>query len=473
MASQDYRQIPVGEDFEDLDLEFSPIDNNPNEKDWFLRRRSPSFNYTALARSPLLRYGLGFVVLILMSTAFVLGVGLGTLHRRLQELESGLSAAQNNVSYSPTYRPLLQSGQTIVNFNLEVADYEAARSECRRIAHGWRGDLFISCNITEGDVIAMRSSVLACARYAVQAEVGFAIPRLGEEFRNSSLSDVFNEDHFIANLQDICPGLPIIRNISDIKDISRAEKISFPSSGKMVTVEKFKEEVDRYVNTKAAATPETPGIMQLKITPYEWKYFSDNNAFSTAFGGLLEPREDIQILASKILYQLQQELPLGISLSSSLLQNGTFAAAHLDRYRENYEGHTKIYLDTLADLAERGANYSYLYVSSANSSAIDKLRIEASKIDITVLTKWDLLKEVADIEYMEKNLTEEHHMLVDYLVMLKSGWFMGSGKSSCSIEMAAKRHRNGKGKGNMTWPRDEWSYIIGEIDESIVERTWV
>ncbi|KAK6525483.1 hypothetical protein TWF694_005617 [Orbilia ellipsospora] len=471
MASQDYRQIPAGEEFEDLDLdlEFSPVDNNANEKDCFLRRRRPSFDYTALARSPWLRYGLGFVVLILMSTAFVLGVGLGTLHRRLRDLKSGFFTVQND-PYSPSYRPLLQYGQTIVNFEVEVVDYEVAKRECQRIAPSWRREFYISCNIGARDAIAIRSSVLTCARYAVQAEVGFVLPKLKDKSLNNSLSYIFDEDRFITNIREICPEFPVIRNISDIKNISKGKTISAPGSGKDIQLDTFKKEADRYMNM--TATADAPSILRLNLAPYKSNHSSDIGVFSAAFGSLLNPHEDVQILASKILYQLESKLLLDMNLSSSLLQNGTFAAVHLDELLKGYEENTKIYLDTLKELTKQGTNYEYLYVSSTNSSSIDKLRVEASTMNITVLTKWDLLQDVADIEYMEKNLTGEHRKLVDYLVILKSGWFMGSGKSNFSIEMAVNRHKIGRYTKDMTWPRDEWSYVLGDVDESIVAGVW-
>ncbi|KAF3917229.1 hypothetical protein ABW20_dc0109514 [Dactylellina cionopaga] len=157
-----------------------------------------------------------------------------------------------------------------------------------------------------------------------------------------------------------------------------------------------------------------------------------------------------------------------------MLKKGSFVAAYLDESAIKGEKQLKLGLGTVKkNMAKQGgADYKYLYVASRNSSKTDAIRAEAKKSGVTVLERWELLPDLSDIDYLEKELGEEHRVLVDYLVSLRSGWFVGEGSSSLSINTAAKRHSIEGWKGKSIGLKDEWSYLTGKIDKSIVEGTW-
>ncbi|EPS40135.1 hypothetical protein H072_6070 [Dactylellina haptotyla CBS 200.50] len=478
MNPPEYSVIPAGDEFEDLDLdvENSPTSSEINEKRWFAKNKNYAYKVVVRSKWLLFILGITICVIIAMSAAFILGTELGTLCQRLRDFRSSL--------FSPStalYGVGLPEDKPLINFDITGGiDYEVAGKECYRDKRGRIQNTYITCVIggRDTDPTIVRNMVLECTRYAVNARMGLVLPRVAIEGAsgNVSVSYLFDEEHFKKALSEICPNTLVVDDILNIENLSNAiitpiaDPVNIPSGRQKGTIplETFQQDILKYLN--ATPSVENPGIVQLEVGTSGLKNGNDNMTLLATFGSLVRPRQDILVFASKILYQMKSKYKLKMDLSGSMPDKGTFAGAYLDGSGSSYEESSRVYLDMLRGLGER---YEYLYTSSANYSAIDELRSEAQEVGITVLTRWDLLSDIEDIEYIEKSLSREHEILIDYLVMLRSGWFMGQGSSGFSVNVAAKRHRIAQHAGRMTWPKDEWSHLVGRIDQEIVERAWL
>lgn len=305
---------------------------------------------------------------------------------------------------------------------------------------------------------------------------------------------MFDENHFVNTLSQICPQMQVVRNISSIPDMPTAvlppiiDPIDLVQPNGRYHNQRagtFRHDVLDYIGVEPSA--HQPVVVRLRLLPFEWRPDQDSIQFSVAFGRLLRFRDDVQILASKVLNEMNSRYSLNMNLTTPTPDLWTFAGAHLRTESDfivrqtNYEKQTSVYFNTLKDIAQKRKKatgqdgYTHLFVASGNFTETKKFAKDAETYGIKVFTKIDLLTDHEDLDYLARELTWDQGALVDYLVLLRSGWFMGPGLSSFSMNIAAKRHGIGGWEGKdrrMSWPRDEWSYCIGGNNPVIKAGLW-
>lgn len=219
-------------------------------------------------------------------------------------------------------------------------------------------------------------------------------------------------------------------------------------------------------------------IIHLSRTYLAYPIYSDGVDFATHFGQLLKFRDDIRVLATSVLRKLAERYGYTGPLTEAVLPD-FFFGAHLRTERDaklGWPGGDWVYsrYETQAALilsAASNASLPLIYVASGDRSEVAKLSAEAAAMNMTVVTKFDILgpQEVAALEAM----SWDQQGMVDFLVMTRASVFGGVGHSSFAWNVALGRHvlvggEEGEGDGHLKGPQalsDRLSQVNGKAGE--------
>ncbi|KAI3401822.1 hypothetical protein diail_8200 [Diaporthe ilicicola] len=232
---------------------------------------------------------------------------------------------------------------------------------------------------------------------------------------------------------------------------------------------------------------------------WNWPVLLDGPEFAASFGGLLRFRSDILSLGGKTADAMEQ-----LAWSSSSSQSpaaagevgpgGGFVGIHLRTESDAlgswppFETQAAAYLARAAGLDPPARRLAYLATGNATEAA--RLAAQAAAPDggeggLRVVTKHELLGSLADgggekgekVEEEEEGqllrqldaLSWDQQALVDFVVLLRCGFFVGVSPSSFSMNVALKRHLRAGGLRARPWrvgsgEGDGRSWLVGRYE---------
>ncbi|KAG8157110.1 hypothetical protein KVR01_013100 [Diaporthe batatas] len=227
---------------------------------------------------------------------------------------------------------------------------------------------------------------------------------------------------------------------------------------------------------------------------WNWPVLQDGPEFAASYGGLLRFRADILSLGMKTADAMQ-----ALALASSSPDNnnnkndnrdgrrGSFVGIHLRTESDalgawpSFANQTAAYLARVAGLDPPPPRHAYLATGNATEAA--RLAAQAeSQQGLRVVTKHELLGQLPLLARQLDALSWDQQALVDFVVLLRCGFFLGVSPSSFSMNVALKRHlgadagagadgQGGGSRGLLTRPwrvgdaqGDGRSWLVGRYD---------
>ncbi|TGJ85866.1 hypothetical protein E0Z10_g2876 [Xylaria hypoxylon] len=374
--------------------------------------------------------------------------------------------------------------------------------------------LVFLCDNNSGGPGNIRNYILTCVRYAIEAgATGLQIPRirtrstsnkgnLFEEYQ--PFSYMFSETHFRNAMAEACPHISLFPSegssggldaIPGVAAKAARENLPPERMVRQITPKEFggtrggcdsrdpNRHTDRFglafrewmrgIAADLGLRPtnwENPMLVRLSWgVLWDWPIIRDGPELAATFGGLLRIREDILELADRVA-QSMKELATSVAESRSggdgSGSNGLFLGVHLRTEEDalsqwpTYENQSKGYL---YKAEKQGFRSGVAYLASGSEKETRRFGEDARVyLDLTVKSKYDLVhgQELKKL----KLLSWDQQALVDFVVLLKSDYFVGVSPSSFSINVALKRHLQKEGLHTRPWKvgaSDERSWLVG------------
>ncbi|KAG8163454.1 hypothetical protein KVR01_006751 [Diaporthe batatas] len=403
----------------------------------------------------------------------------------LYELESLTGAGHSVLQILPSLRGASGQGQSPKEvghddlFKIPLVNEESIKSVCRTTQ--WNESLVFTCNESFGGIGNIRNSLLLCVRFAMQAGAALVLPQILirdadiTNYKTQNATDfgyMFDTQHFLKSMQQSCPEMTIYATLEDATKNSNlagdTNRVRFQAEALtgdgLIKTDKWREEFYSWLEEEEVGpvTGKTgPIVIDLERCYMSWPIYSDGEAFASSFGSILQLREDVRLLAGKVLRALAEKLSFtDVELKSDILP-GSYFGAHLRVEHDaqvtwspkfgwthaSYEKQAKDYLAQA--LQPLRSSPKGIYVASGDVEGTRRFAKDAARNNLTALSKFDLLQGTADLETLEA-LRWDQQALIDYLILLRSSDFAGVAHSSFSWSVALKRH---------TWTRKEGKYL--------------
>lgn len=377
----------------------------------------------------------------------------------------------------------------------------------------WTPGLVFVCDNNSGGIGNIRNFILTCLRYAIEAgATGLALPtiqsrsveKLADLFVGDQLpfAYFFDEAHFRRGLAEACPQMTVygddlagvpgldaedlhagrvrperitpnhfgLRGGCDVRDLNRHSGL-FGERFHASLREKDQSQQQRLGPTGVLK----PRLVRMNWgVQWNWPVLQDGPEFAASFGGLLRFRDEILSLGERTadaMRKLASTHPGGDGRS--------FVGFHLrtesDALRSwpSFENQTAAYLARVASLDPAPPRHVYLATGNATEAAKLAALAEAQQ-GLRVVTKHELLRTSGvsgggELLRQLDALSWDQQALVDYVVLLRCGFFLGVSPSSFSMNVALKRHLMGDGLLTRPWrigdaEGDGRSWLVGRYD---------
>ena len=378
----------------------------------------------------------------------------------------------------------------------------------------WTPGLVFICDNNSGGIGNIRNFILTCLRYAIEAgATGLALPTI-QSRSAAKLADLFvgdqlpfdyffDEAHFRRGLAEACPQITVYgADLADVPGLD-AEKPQGRRVGPIqITPNHFGRRGGcdvRDLNRHSARFGERfhaflweqdesqqqqqrlgpTGVSKPRLVrmnwgvQWNWPVLQDGPEFAASFGGLLRFRDDILSLGEKTADAMQK-------LAASPGRDGRgFVGMHLRTESDalgtwpSFENQTAAYLARVAGLDPSPPRYAYLATGNATEAAKLAAQAEAQQ-GLRVVTKHELLRlsndgEAGELLRQLDALSWDQQALVDFVVLLRCGFFLGVNPSSFSMNVALKRHLREDGLLTRPWrigdgDGDGRSWLVGRYD---------
>ncbi|OAA66791.1 GDP-fucose protein O-fucosyltransferase [Niveomyces insectorum RCEF 264] len=376
---------------------------------------------------------------------------------------------------------------------------------CREAS--WMPGVVFKCDNNSGGIGNIRSFVLTCVRYAIEAgATGLVLPHI-ETRSESDLARLFggqqpfdyffDTQHFQTQLAAACPRIAVYDHVEAIPHLRdrRSEPLEPKTFGTRGGCDyrdlnrhtdlfgaRFRDWLAASANTFGlpAVSLDHPRLLELVWgVQWEWPAWKDGPEFANTFGGLLRFRHDILALGRDTAAAMRRAAAsAAASASSSSVGRhrgrGQYAGIHLRTENDalsfwpSYDTQADAYL---ARIAEQGLDWVYL--ATGNATEAKKLRDQAASSHgrgsgVHLVTKHDLLRDRPALLGQLEALTWDQQALVDYVVLLSCDYFLGVSPSTFSMSIAARRHLATSNEGIYTRPwkvgsegGDGRSFLVG------------
>lgn len=390
----------------------------------------------------------------------------------------------------------------------------------------WTPGLVFICDNNSGGIGNIRNFILTCLRYAIEAgATGLALPtiqsrsaaRLADLFVGDKLplSYFFDEAHFRRGLAEACPQVTLYADdLHDVPGLMGAEAGPHGAAGhraarpEQITPnhfglrggcdvrdlnrhgalfgERFQaslREQDEQQRLGPAGTSRPRLVRMNWGVQWNWPVLQDGPEFAASFGGLLRFRDDILSLGQRTADAMQK-----LAASSPSSPDGPdggdgsgFVGIHLRTESDalkswpTFANQTAAYLSKISRLDPAPPAHAYLATGNATEAA----RLAAladTRLGLRVVTKHELLGLSGDGDKTGKELLSQldalswdQQALIDFVVLLRCGFFLGVSPSSFSMNVALKRHLRGDGLLTRPWrigdgDGDGRSWLVGRYD---------
>lgn len=364
-------------------------------------------------------------------------------------------------------------------------DASAIEAVCRK--NKPNPDVVVQCAPGTGGVGNIRSYMLHCTRFAMEAGASIIVPRFHRRGRsnlfelNGELADFehfFDKQHFKDSIQRLCPHILVhddldrqagawAENVSDtglvIPEFDTAINIGSPASPSPWRIE-FDEWLERLRNHEAPVivTSGDPGRGRAVL--------DDGMDFYYSFGRILDFRPDVRRLAAAALHEMSRRFALRLDPSENILAS-SYMGAHLRTSKDavkagwvvDFGEQTDWYLNQAI-----AANLSIIYAAGGNDDDLEKFVAKAEKVGVRCVTKYGLLSG-NDLKELH-NLVWDQKGLLDFEILLRGSQYGGFARSSFAHNVAFRRHKISK----VAWDdafgdpddhfADELSRVYGRYD---------
>lgn len=384
----------------------------------------------------------------------------------------------------------------------------------------WTPGLVFICDNNSGGIGNIRNFILTCLRYAVEAgATGIALPtiqsrsadRLADLFVGQQLpfSYFFDEAHFRRGLAEACPQITVygddlagvpgldaeelragrvwpdkitpnhfgLRGGCDVRDLNRHTALF---GERFHAFLRERDEIQQQQQQQQQRLGPTglskPRLVRMNWgVQWNWPVLQDGPEFAASFGGLLRFREDILSLGERTAAAMQK---LASNDNSDGDRDGNgFVGIHLRTESDalgtwpSFENQTGAYLSRIAGLDPPPPKHAYLATGNATEAAKLTALAEA-RLGLRVVTKHELLRISGGGNGLLRQLDAlswDQQALVDFVVLLRCGFFLGVSPSSFSMNVALKRHLREDGLLTRPWrigdaEGDGRSWLVGRYD---------
>lgn len=203
----------------------------------------------------------------------------------------------------------------------------------------------------------------------------------------------------------------------------------------------FRRDFDEYLSHNLTIVPnlEQPVIIRLSHKHlFQWPIHLDGTDFLNSFGRLIRFKGETRAMASVIVSRLLHNTS-SLAIAQSVypttgymgihIRSETDVPKHWPQFEEQAVAALKV-----AELSK----FKYIYLATGQESAFKQLEDMAKPFNITIQSKYSMLTS-QEIGWLEE-FSFDQMAEVDYLVLLLSEKFVGSGYSSFSAQLAVRRH---------------------------------
>lgn len=348
--------------------------------------------------------------------------------------------------------------------------------------------LVVQCAPGTGGVGNIRSYMLHCTRFAMEAGASMVVPRFHRRGRsdlfelNGELADFehfFDKAHFKSSIQQMCPHM-VVHDEVDRQAGAWAENVTAElgipgfagsiSNSKTTNSISWRDEFGAWLEKKTKDAVGRPVLLTSGDPGRGRAVLDDGFEFYYAFGRILDFRPDVRRLAAVALHALSQRSVLHFDPSENIMA-GTYMGAHIRTSKDavkagwpvDFEQQTDWYLNQT-----RSANLSVVYAAGGNDLDLDRFARKAASEGIECVTKYDLLSG-NDMKELE-NLVWDQKALLDFEILLRSAQYGGFARSSFAHNVAFRRHYNSKVDWETSFGdpndhfADELSRVYGRYD---------
>jgi len=266
------------------------------------------------------------------------------------------------------------------------------------------------------------------------------------------LNYAFNLDEFLARLHSSCPEMPIHADVVALEALGPVTKtphlypFDLPHIPTLAVLS---------VRPKVHAWKSDSPAGHITVVPFGpvtsyYPVCHDGAAFSDSFGRILPFAPAVLRLAASALWTLRANFSMALEptrvVSPVLPNSPSFLGVHLRTSADilpdwpAYEVQRDYYFKRMRDAKHGAHGLPLIYLASGNRSSIEQFTSEAATQftpSIAVLTKHDLL--LPDELEELRQMTWDQQALVDYLILLRSSYFLGMAESSFSWLVATRR----------------------------------
>ncbi|KAH7346260.1 hypothetical protein BKA65DRAFT_477475 [Rhexocercosporidium sp. MPI-PUGE-AT-0058] len=343
----------------------------------------------------------------------------------------------------------------------------------------WDDSIVFECQNLIGGIGNLRQEVLHCIRYAIDAGAGLVLPvihlRQDSDLSNlesgtTSMDYLFDKDRFLSRMEMACPQMRVYQDLEELESMGTVTKTELMDPKKLPHSMTSRIAYSCREHIKEIRAP----AGEITLVPLEnlWRHFPichDPVGFADTFGNLIPLREDVHRLAATALYELYSRYDVQIDpvTATTGIFADTFIGIHLRTandilsYWLGYDDQADYYIERIR-ASEYLTSLPLMYIASGNATSVTDFSKEQEDQLVQpkhVITKHDLLSGAEEAELA--SLTWDQQALVDYLILTRSGYFMGMADSSFAWTIAVNR-RVSTSAGTCGFPKGWWkSKLMG------------
>lgn len=342
-----------------------------------------------------------------------------------------------------------------------------------------RDDVIVTCAPGNGGVGNIRSYMLHCTRFALEAGASMLLPSFHRRSR-SDLFDIngavaefehfFDRAHFVNTIQAACPRLKIHEVVQPEWTNANIEIPHWPFDINVSTLDKpspWREGFDKWFE-ELSAELEKPVMVTSGDPGRDRAVMDDGMDLYYTIGRVLQFRPDARRLAALCMAEISRRFRLAMDPKQNLYTNA-YMGAHLRTssdavkagWNPDFEEQTDWYINqTIAH------NLGVIFAAGGNELDLKRFATKAVKKGIQVVNKFDLLYG-NDLKELE-NFVWDQRGLVDFEILLKASQYGGYARSSFSHNIAFRRHSVSVIEDPFADPdnhfADEISVVYGRFD---------
>ena len=285
----------------------------------------------------------------------------------------------------------------------------------------------------------VKNAMQTCVRWAIDAGMGFIIPRLAVRSRTNleyfdewaDYSFLFDEDHLRNTLSKECPQLKVYDYKHQIDTTIKAPRKNFQYYANGW----YRYHAMQIVNQSGEEFGEKKTLVIWENEPlFSWEFYKDGyNVHQELYNAIKFNPRFIDI-GKKVIRLLPSDY-IGIHIRAERDAEGFLGILN---YNTQVQGFLKTYKESYSHIKT-------IYVATGDSKIDDKFQSDMSDLGSSVVTKWTLASKDQALLDELNNLRFDQIGIVDYEVLRTSAYFFGMSLSSYTFGIGYER-----GSGNIT-----------------------